>query len=81
MTSGRVRVGFDQKVRVSGLGSGIVHIMVLRLILWSFCVIPFYARGQSFMLCYSDNVGKELKYNQHIFISSSDSHASHLKEQ
>ena len=45
MTSGQVRVGFDQKVRVSG--SGIVHIMVLRLILWSFCVIPFYARGQS----------------------------------
>ena len=47
MTSGRVRVGFDQKVRVSGLGSGIVHIMVLRPILWSFCVIPFFARGQS----------------------------------
>ena len=47
MTLGRVRVGFDQKVRVSGSGSGIVHIMVLRLILWSFCVIPFYARGQS----------------------------------
>ena len=47
MTSGRVRVGFDQKVRVSGSGSGIVHIMVLRLILWPFCVIPFYARGQS----------------------------------
>ena len=33
LTSGRVRVGFDQKVRVSGSGSGIVHIMVLRLIL------------------------------------------------
>ena len=33
MTSGRVRVGFDQKVQVSGSGSGIVHIMVLRLIL------------------------------------------------
>ena len=40
-----LRVGFDQKARVSGLG--IVHIMVLRLILWSFCVIPFYAWGQS----------------------------------
>ena len=47
MTSGRVQVGFDQKVRVSGSGSGIVYIMVLRLILWSFCVIPFYARGQN----------------------------------
>ena len=47
LTSGRVRVGFDQKSRVSGSGSGIVHFMVLRLILWSFCVIPFYARGQS----------------------------------
>ena len=42
-----LRVGFDQKVRVSGSGSGIAHIMVLRLILWSFCVIPFYARGES----------------------------------
>ena len=31
MTSGRVRVGFDQKVQVSGSGSGIVHIVVLRL--------------------------------------------------
>ena len=47
MTSGRVRVGFDQKVQVSGSGLGIVHIMVLRLILWSFYVIPFHARGQS----------------------------------
>ena len=47
LTSGQVRVGFDQKVGVSGSGSDIVHIMVLRLILWSFCVIPFYARGQS----------------------------------
>ena len=47
MTSGQVRVGFDQKVRVSGSGSGIVHIMVLRLIIWSFFAIPFYARGQS----------------------------------
>ena len=47
MTSGRVRVRFDQKVWVSGSGSGNVHIMVLRLILWSFCVIPFDARGQS----------------------------------
>ena len=46
MTSGRVRVGFDKKVRVSGSGSGIVHIMVLRLILWSFCVIPLHARGE-----------------------------------
>ena len=45
MTSGQVRVGFDQKVQVSG--SGIVHIMVLRLILWSFFVVPFHARGQS----------------------------------
>ena len=27
------------------------------------------------------NVDKELKYNQHIFISSIDSHASHTKEQ
>ena len=45
LTSGRVRVGFDQKARVSG--SGIVHIMILRLIFWSFCVIPFHARGQS----------------------------------
>ena len=36
MTSGRVLVGFDQKVRVSGSGSGIVHIIVLRQILWSF---------------------------------------------
>ena len=45
LTLGRVRVGFDQKVRVSG--SGIVHIVVIRLILWSFCVIPFHARGQS----------------------------------
>ena len=25
MTSGQVRVGFDQKARVSGSGSGIVH--------------------------------------------------------
>ena len=40
-------VGFVQKVRVSGSGLGIVDIMVLRLILWSFCVIPFHARGQS----------------------------------
>ena len=47
LTSGWVRVRFDQKARVSGSGSGIVHIMVLRLILWPFCVIPFYARGQS----------------------------------
>ena len=47
MTSGRVRAEFDQKVRVSGLGSGIVLIMVLRLILWSFYVIPFHSRGQS----------------------------------
>ena len=38
-----LRVGFDQKARVSG--SGIVHIMVLRL--RSFCVIPFHARGHS----------------------------------
>ena len=44
MTSGRVRVGCDQKVRVLGSGSDIVHIVVLRLILWSFCVIPIDAR-------------------------------------
>ena len=47
MTSGRVRVGFDQKVRVSGSGLGIVHIMVFKLILWTFVVIPFHARGES----------------------------------
>ena len=49
MTSGRVRVRFDQKARVlgSGSGSGIVHIMVFRLIIWSFFVIPFHARGQN----------------------------------
>ena len=33
------------------------------------------------MFCYSNIVDKELKYNQHIFISSIDSHASHPKEQ
>ena len=33
------------------------------------------------MFCYSDNVDKELKYNQYIFISLTDSHASHPKEQ
>ena len=33
------------------------------------------------MFCYSDNVEKELKYNQCIFISLTDSHASHPKEQ
>ena len=42
-----LRVGFDQKARVSGSGSGIVHIVVLRLILWSFFVGPFHERGQS----------------------------------
>ena len=36
LSPGRVRVGFDQKARVSGSGSGIVRIVVLRLILWSF---------------------------------------------
>ena len=44
---GRVPVRFDQKTRVLGSGSGIVHIMVLRLILWSFCVTrpkPAYGR-------------------------------------
>ena len=46
MTSGRFRVGFDLKLRVSSSGSGIVHIVVLRLIIWPFCVIPFHARGQ-----------------------------------
>ena len=45
LTLGRVRVGFDPKVWVSG--SGIVYIVVLRLIFWSFCVIPFHVRGQS----------------------------------
>ena len=33
MTSGRVQVGIDQKAQVSG-GSGFVHILVLRLILF-----------------------------------------------
>ena len=84
MTSSRVRVGFDQKVRVPGSGSGIVYIMVLRLILWSFFVIPFHVRGQSLkvnVLLFRFNVDKELIYNQYIFISSTDSHASHPKEQ
>ena len=31
------------------------------------------------MLCYSDNVGKELKYNHYIFTSSTDSHAPRPK--
>ena len=34
--SGSGRVGFDQKARVSGSGSGIVHIVVLRLIFCHF---------------------------------------------
>jgi len=33
------------------------------------------------MFSYSDNVDKELKYNQYISISSIDSHASHTKEE
>ena len=33
------------------------------------------------MYCFSDNVEKELKFNQYIFISLTDSHASHPKEQ
>ena len=33
------------------------------------------------MFCYSDNVEKELNYNQFIFFSSTDSHASHPKEE
>ena len=33
------------------------------------------------MLCYSDNVGKELKYNHYIFTSSTDSHAPRPKQQ
>ena len=33
------------------------------------------------MFSYSDNVDKELKYNQHIPISSIDSHAPHPKEE
>ena len=37
-------------------------------------------RVKKWMFCYSDNVDKELKYNQYIFISSIDSHASHPKQ-
>ena len=33
------------------------------------------------MFSYSDNVDKELKYNQYISISLIDSHASHTKEE
>ena len=33
------------------------------------------------MLCYSDNVGKELKYNQYMIFSLTDSHVSRPKEQ
>ena len=33
------------------------------------------------MFCYSGNVDKELKYNQYMIISLTDSHASHPKEQ
>ena len=71
MTSGRVWVGLHQKVQVSGSSSGIVHIMVLRIILWSFCVILFHARGQGEIVnvLFSDNVEKELKYNQYIELS------------
>ena len=83
MTSGQVRVGFDQKVQVSGLGLGIVHIMVLRPILWSFFCNSTSCKGTELKCeCFVihimlSNVDKELKYNQHIFISSIDSHASH----
>ena len=44
-----LRVGFGSGL-TKKLGfwvSGIVHIVVLKLILWSFCVFPFHARGQS----------------------------------
>ena len=33
------------------------------------------------MFCYSDNVVNKLKYNRYIFISLTDSHATHPKEQ
>ena len=36
---------------------------------------------KKWIFCSSDNVDKELKYNQYIFISSIHSHASHTKEQ
>ena len=38
-------------------------------------------RVKKLMFSYSDNVDKELKYNQYISISSIDSHASHTKEE
>ena len=37
-------------------------------------------RVKKWMFCCSDNVDKELKYNQYRFISSIDSQASHPKE-
>ena len=49
-----------------------IDIMVLRLILWPFYVIQG-DRGKKWMFCYSDNVEKELKYNQCLFTSSIDS--------
>ena len=38
-------------------------------------------RVNKWMLCYSDNVGKELKYNHYIFTSSTDTHAPRPKQQ
>ena len=69
---GRVRVRFDQKTRVLGSGSGIVHIMVLGPILWSFFCNSISCQGtelkcECFVLqIMLTNVDKELKYNQHM---------------
>jgi len=38
-------------------------------------------RVNKWMLFYSDNVEKELKYDHYIFTSSTDSHAPHSKQQ
>ena len=60
-----LRVGFGQKARVSGLG--IVHIMVLRLILLSFCVIPFFANSLVYLCDSISCKGAEIISESFVF--------------